>query len=205
MKREDIKAIFPEATDDQISAVLNQSGSEINAIRSQLDSVNQAANDANNQHTAAMEAQKTEYEQQIASLTQKLQTGMTEEEKLKAAIEAANQREAEFNRKSNTLDAKTIFVSAGLAEDDYKPLLKQVVVDDAKATKENAEAIVSLLTAQKEAVEKATKDAVLKGNPGLKGGAGESTLTKESFSKLSYAEMLQAKQENPDLVAGFLK
>ena len=205
MKREDIKAILPDATDEQIDSILNQHGSELNAVKAQLTSAQQAATEAQAQHTAALNEQKTEYERQIAELTQKVQAGMSEEERLQAAVEAANQEKAAFKLKSNTLDAKTVFVAAGLTEEEYTPLLDQVVVDDGEKTKANAETIVALLAKQKEVVETATKDAVLKGNPSPGGSAGESKVTKEAFDKMSPSEMIKLKAENPELVASFIK
>lgn len=205
MKREDVLAIFPDATKEQIDAILNQAGAEVNLVKDRLNQAENEREASESRHADALEQMKHDFEGQISTLTSQLQAGMSEEDRMKAAIEEADKRAAEFILKSNTLDAREIFLQAGLAEDDYTDLLKQVVTADTDQTKANAQAIVAVLDKQKKSVEEATRDAVLKSNPTLNGAAGENTLTKEQFSKMSYTEMLQAKQDNPDLVASFMK
>lgn len=41
MKREDILKIFPEASDEQVTSLLNQHGGEINTVRGQLKTANE--------------------------------------------------------------------------------------------------------------------------------------------------------------------
>lgn len=41
MKREDILKIFPEASDEQITSLLNQHGGEVNTVRGQLKTANE--------------------------------------------------------------------------------------------------------------------------------------------------------------------
>lgn len=194
MKREDVRKIFPEATEEQVDAVLNQIGLELNPLKSQLD-------EANSKRKADLAAQQNDYEGKIASLNERLQAGMSEEERLKAAMDEAEKRAAEFVLKSNTLDAKNVFVSAGLTEEAYTPLLGQVVSSDAETTVANANAIVALLNAQRESVTQATKDALLRDNPTLKGAGGSVGMNKEAFDKLDYAEQVKFLEENP----GFLQ
>lgn len=205
MKREDILAIFPDATKEQIDAILNQAGAEVNLIKNQLQQAEDQRADQEARHASVLDQMKHEFEGKIETLNNQLQAGMSEEDRMKAAIEEADKRAAEFTLKSNTLDAREIFLQAGLGEDDYTDLLSQVVTTDSDQTKANAQAIVAVLNKQKKSVEEATRDAVLKSNPTLNGAAGENTLTKDQFSKMSYTEMLQAKQDNPELVASFMK
>lgn len=200
MKREDIRRIFPEATDEQIDSVLNQIGTELNPLKNQLDEAQRAVTDANTQHSAALTAQRSEYEQQIAALNEQLKAGMSEEDKLKAAMEEAERRTAEYTLKSNTLDARSIFIDAGLNEEAYTPLLSQVVSTDVDETKARANAIVALLQSQRNAVEQATKDQLLKSNPGLQGAGGATSVSKDAFDKMDYMQKLELMQENPDFL-----
>ena len=203
MKREDIRKIFPDATEEQITQILNQSGAELETVKTQVTTLQQQVAQAEEAHKAALAAQSESYNQQISALNEKVKTGMSEEELARQAKEEAEKARLEYQHKSNTLDAASIFVAAGLDEKQYSALLPQVVVDDVEATKTNANAIVKLLADQKAAVETATKDAVLKGNPTLSGAGGDGTITKEVFDKMSYGEQMKAITENPNLLQSF--
>ena len=132
---------------------------------------------------------------------------MTDEERIAQRERAAEEREREFLLKSNGLDAREIFVQAGCFDaESIDALVGQVVCDDAERTRAAASLIVGTVAKQREAVEKATKDALLKDNPKLSGaqGGGEPA-TVEEFLKLPYDQQISMKQADPSLISRLKK
>lgn len=103
------------------------------------------------------------------------ETTMTADEKLKAEMEKATNAQLTYMKELSKLRAKEIFVSAGLTESDYSPLLDAVVSEDEETTKARAKSMVDLISAQKAAVEKAVKAELLKGTPKPPAGDGGNT------------------------------
>lgn len=100
---------------------------------------------------------------------------MTADEKLKAELEKATTAQLTYAKELSKLRAKEIFVSAGLTEADYNPILDAVVSEDEETTKTRAKSMVDLISAQKAAVEKAVKAELLKGTPKPPAGGGGNT------------------------------
>ncbi len=100
---------------------------------------------------------------------------MTDDEKLQAEIDQAQDTQAKFARELSKLRAKETFVTAGLAEADYDSILDIVVSEDEETTKARAKSMVDLISAQKAAVEKAVKAELLKGTPKPPAGGGGNT------------------------------
>ena len=59
MKRTDITALFPNATDEQIKAIMDINGADINAAKSGVDDVRKQLDAANSQLEAAKKAAET--------------------------------------------------------------------------------------------------------------------------------------------------
>lgn len=208
MKREEVKAIFPNATDDEIDSILNKIGSELNPLKQQLKT---AESERDAAKSALSEAQMSEAsaKQQLATATAKLEEGMTAEEKLAQLEAQAAAREQEFTLKSNGLDARQILVEAGYFDTaDIDALVTQVTVADTEATKTAAKLLVDTVAKQRSAVEAATKDALLKNNPSLSGGGndgGTQVTTVKEFLALPYAEQLALKESNPQILSQLTK
>ena len=124
---------------------------------------------------------------------------MTDEEKLQAELEKAKETQANYNKELSKLRAKEIFVTAGLTETDYAPILDVVVSEDEETTKTRAKSMVDLIAAQKAATEKAIKAELLKGTPKPKPGEGGTGITKEQFEKMNWKERTELKQKDPEL------
>ena len=123
---------------------------------------------------------------------------MSADEKLKAELEKAAAAQLTYAKELSKLRAKEIFVSAGLTEADYSPILDAVVSEDEEATKARAKSVVDLIAAQKAAAEKALKAELLKSAP--KPPAGKNgEMNKEDFDKLTLTEKAKLKLENPEL------
>lgn len=200
MKREDVKALFPDATDEQVTAFLNKVGEELNPLKRDLKDA-QGARDTAQAALAEAQQQGSALQAQLDDANAKLDEHMTDEERIAAREKAAADREREFNLKSNALDARQIFVQSGFFDaDTIDQLVEQVTGIDADATKQHAETLVAAVKSQREAVEKATKDALLKKNPKL-GGAGDGTpTTRKEFFELPDAEQIALKQANPNIL-----
>lgn len=208
MKRDEVSAIFPEATKEQIDAILNGIGSELNPLKANLKAA-EAARDENAAALAKAQGEAVDFKSQLdaataqlGEATAKLQEGMSAEELLKQREDAAAAKEREYTMKANALDAKAIFVGAGCFDaEEIDQLVEQVTTDSADATKQFAQRIVDTVAKQREAVEKATKDALLKSNPKLEGGEGGSPATLKEFLDLPYETQLKLKQADPAIIS----
>lgn len=185
MKRDDIKKLFPEATDAQVDEILNINSSDIGKTKKVLDE--------EKAELERLKAIESEFEE-----TKK--TSQTKEQKLDAALDKAAKAEKDFNIQKNRLAVEKLFVTAGLSETDYSELLDSIVSDNAETSNKTANGFISLLKAQKEATEKSVRAAVLKETPKPKMGGGDSgEVTKERFTAMGYGERVKLFQENPEL------
>ena len=158
MTREQIKEQFPEATEEQITAILNINGTDLAAAKK------------NNVDPKVLKKL-----QEDSAAYQKLQeAGLSDEEKIQKQLKAAKDAEADFKRKSNRLDVEKILVAAGLTEEDYKDLIDSLVSEDAEASKTLATNLSSMLAKQKEAAIQKTKEELMDGTKGGAGGSGGS-------------------------------
>lgn len=161
MTREDIKKQFPDATDEQIKALLDIHGDDLTAAKK---------NNVEPKVLRQLQADSAAYK--------KLQeAGLTDEEKIQKALADAEASKVDFQRKSNRLDVEKILVGAGLTEDDYKDLIDGLVSEDAEASKALATSLATMLTKQKEAAVQKTKEELMDGTkkPGDNGGGGKSS------------------------------
>lgn len=200
MKREDILALFPEASKEQIDAILDANGRDINEVKSHE---KKATADLQAKLDAANE-EKAGFESKIAELTGQVQKGLSAEELLAQKEAEAEQAKLDFTLKSNALEARAIFVELGLEKETLDALVAQVTVADEETTKKNAQAIFDVVKTQKEAAITATKDELLKGNPKIGGAETVAGMTKEDFNKLSYSKKLELIGEHPELKESFL-
>lgn len=158
MTREQIKEQFPEATEEQITAILNINGTDLAAAKKNT-----------------VDPKTLKKLQEDSAAYQKLQeAGLSDEEKIQKQLKAAKDAEAEFKKKSNRLDVEKILVTAGLTEEDYKDLIDGLVSEDAEASKTLATNLSSMLAKQKEAAIQKTKEELMDGTKGGAGGSGGS-------------------------------
>lgn len=202
MKREEVTELFPGATDEQVDAILNKFAGELNPLKRSLKDATSKLDEAN----ASLEATKASeagLKSQLEDATAKIQAGMTAEELLAQREKEAEAREREFLLKSNGLDAKALFVEAGVFdEEDIGALVAQVVSDDAEQTTERAKRIVETVLRQRKAVEEATREELMRANPKPKGASGVDTPMKRAdFLSLPYTEQLAMKEANPDILS----
>ena len=199
MKRDDVRKIFPEASDDQVDAILNGVGAELNPLKAQLEDATGKLGDATNS-LASLRASEAALKSQLEEANGKLREGMTAEELLAQREKAAAEKERDFTLKSNALDAKAIFVGAGFDAEDIEALLPRVVSEDKEATEAAAKALVDFDSKRRAKVEQATKDELLKANPRLQGGGSGTSISKRDFDALPFDEQMKLVEETPGIL-----
>jgi len=136
---------------------------------------------------------------ELASLKKKLreleESSLTAEEKLKAETERAQELQKQYQREFAKLKAKEIFVTAGLKENDYNPLLEAIVSEDEEITITRAKTMVDVINAQKKAVEQVVKAELLKDTPKPPAGIPA------AVGKVDYKKRIEEARERGDRVA----
>lgn len=197
MTREDVKKIFPEATDEQITSFLNQSNSDVAREKAKAQKMKEDAEKAK-----ALEEELEELKKQNMSEAEKAEL---ERQKEKAANEkrisdlesalATSQREALVGK------ITSIFATAGMKGDAYTGAIKafsNMKADD--ALKEAQAFVDGISTENKTALDTAKaaweKEALEKTpNPG--GGTGDGKVEKKSEAS-EYAKAYSARM-NPEI------
>lgn len=197
MTREDVKKIFPEATDEQITSFLNQSNSDVAKEKAKAQKMKEDAEKAK-----VLEEELEELKKQNMSEAEKAEL---ERQKEKAANEkrisdlesalATSQREALVGK------ITSIFATAGMKGDAYTGAIKafsNMKADD--ALKEAQAFVDGISTENKTALDTAKaaweKEALEKTpNPG--GGTGDGKTEKKSEAS-EYAKAYSARM-NPEI------
>ena len=155
MTREDIKKQFPDATEEQINALMDIHG---------MDMTNAKKNNVDPKVFKKLQEDSAAY----AKLQE---AGLTDEEKIQKALQEAEDSKVEYAKKSNRLDAEKILGGAGLTEEDYKDLIDGIVTDDAETTRNMATNLAGLISKQKDAAIQKAKEELMDGT-NTPGGAG---------------------------------
>lgn len=142
------------------------------------------------------------YKRELKELQEK---SMTAEEKLKLELEKAAEVQAKYAKELSKLRATEIFVTAGLSEEDYTPLIDIVVSEDEELTKIRAKSMVDVIASQKKAVEKTVKAELLKGTPKPEPGDPSKGMTLDDFRKMSLMDKQRFARENPELYQSIYK
>lgn len=176
MTREQIREQFPEASEEQIKALLNINGADITAAKK------------NN-----IDPKVLKQLQEDSAAYKKLQdANLTDAEKIQKALKDAEDSKNEFARKSSKLDVEKIFVAAGLTEEDYKDLIDGIVSEDAEKSKTMANGMVAMLTKQKEAAIQKTKEELMDGTGGSGGNGGAGDGGDEKSEDVKFADEIAA-------------
>lgn len=187
MTREDIKKQFPEATEEQIDALMDIHGTDMTNAKK------------NNVDPKVLK----KLQEDSAAYVKLQEAGLTDEEKVQKKLQEAEDSKIEFAKKSNRLDAVQILVAAGLTEEDYKDLIDGIVSDDAEVTKKMATNLAGLISKQKEAAIQKTKEELMDGTitPGGTGGSEEDDKTDaEKFAESLVADNSENSTKASDIV-----
>lgn len=146
MTREDIKKIFPDATDEAITAMLNAHHSDVpkpKVTDEELMALRQKA-------TAYDDAQREK---------------MTLEEQAKQALADAEKLRAENLRALNRTKALNEFVKGGITAEEAEQFVDSIISDDEAATLTSVQAICTVFKAKSDALVTAAKEELLKSTP----------------------------------------
>lgn len=194
MTREDIKNQFPDATEEQITALLNINGTDITAAKK------------NNVDPKILK----QLQEDSAAYKKLQEADLTDAEKIQKALADAAASKAEFAKKSNRLDVEKILVGAGLTEEDYKDLIDGLVSEDADASKALATNLANMLTKQKEDAVQKTKEELMDGTqiPGSGGDSGSGGDDKkteaEKFAEAYGTADKDAAKASNDIIGSYL-
>ena len=201
MNREEAKRLLGEnATDEQVTNLLNTIHTEISAKDNEIKSLNEKIT---NGQSELEKLRKSDLELQKIKESQ-----MTEQEKAKALQEQLNAKMSEYQRLTNSAKAKSILVGAGISSERADSLVSKFVRDDEAATLDLANDFVSEFNAVKEQTEKKVKDEMANIDPTPKGSnvnpkADDNIMTFEKFNNLSAEEQDKFATEHPDEFAKF--
>lgn len=193
MTREDVKKIFPDATDEQITSFLNQSNSDVAKEKAKNQKLKEDAEKAK-----ALETELEELKKQNMSEAEKAEL---ERQKEKAANEkrisdlesalAASQRDALTGK------ITSIFASAGMKGDAYAGAIKAFSNMDAEDALKEAQTFVdgisevnkSTLDTAKAAWEKEALEKTPNPGGGKSGGEPEKKSEASEYAKAYSAKM----------------
>lgn len=196
MTREDVKKIFPEATDEQITSFLNQSNSDVAKEKAKAQKMKEDAEKAK-----ALEEELEELKKQNMSEAEKAEL---ERQKEKAANEkrisdlesalATSQREALVGK------ITSIFATAGMKGDAYTGAIKAFSNMKADDALKEAQAFVDGISAENKTALDTAKAAwekeALEKTPNPGGGTGDGKTEKKSEAS-EYAKAYSARM-NPE-------
>ena len=193
MTREDVKKIFPDATDEQITSFLNQSNSDVAKEKAKNQKLKEDAEKAK-----ALEAELEELKKQNMSESEKAEL---ERQKEKAANEKRIS-DLESALKAAQKDALTgkitsIFASAGMKGDAYAGAIKAFSNMDAEDALKEAQTFVdgisevnkSTLDTAKAAWEKEALENTPNPGGGKSGGEPEKKSEASEYAKAYSAKM----------------
>lgn len=193
MTREDVKKIFPDATDEQITSFLNQSNSDVAKEKAKAQKVKEQAEKAD-----ALEKELEELKQQNMTDAEKAEL---ERQKEKAAnekrISDLESALATSQREALTGKITSIFASAGMKGDAYAGAIKAFSNMDAEDALKEAQNFVdeiseinkSTLDTAKAAWEKEALEKTPNPGGGKSGGEPEKKSEASEYAKAYSAKM----------------
>ena len=196
MTREDVKKIFPEATDEQITSFLNQSNSDVAREKAKAQKLKEDAEKAE-----ALEKELEELKQQNMTESEKAEL---ERQKEKAANEkrisdlesalATSQREALVGK------ITSIFANAGMKGDAYTGAIKAFSNMNADDALKEAQTFVDGISAENKTALDTAKAAwekeALENTPNPGGGSGgKATVIKSDAAEFAKAYSAKMNQE----------
>lgn len=193
MTREDVKKIFPDATDEQITSFLNQSNSDVAKEKAKAQKVKEQAEKAD-----ALEKELEELKQQNMTDAEKAEL---ERQKEKAAnekrISDLESALATSQRDALTGKITSIFASAGMKGDAYAGAIKAFSNMDAEDALKEAQNFVdgiseekkSTLDTAKAAWEKEALEKTPNPGGGKSGGEPEKKSEASEYAKAYSAKM----------------
>lgn len=198
MKRDQVKAIFPDATDDQLNAIMNLNGEDVEkakgkaaAIEELLAESEKAYKELTEQLTKAKEEAKTgeDYKARFEQLEKDV---ADREAKAKADAEA-KEKAARIEQRFNSVIGDKKFTHAAIRA-DYLNKFGEEISKEENASKSDADVLHALIKDDAAAFAGTTPVKIV-------GGANKdfSALTSKAFKKMSYKEKADLFNKDPNL------
>lgn len=166
MTRDELRAIMPDITEEQISAILSKHHDEVSAKA-------KAAEDK----FSAFREKAEKYDKEQADK-------LSEQEKLQKELEKAQKLVAENSRLLNRTKVTAKFVEAGIKEESYSSLIDDIVSDDESKSLQFAENLIKAFSANAAAAAEAAKQEAMQTPPPAPGGNVTPVLTaQEQYDK----------------------
>ena len=189
MKRDEVRAIIPDITDEQLKSLMDINGADVNAEKDAAKSYKAKLDEANEKLKAAMEANDA-----------KDAESKTIEQRMKDIEEQFAQKERALALDRNELEAKKVLSAAGISDDEIASVIGSIVSEDADKTVSGATALAALVTGQKTLAAENERKKMMSGTTKPQGSSGAAkTVTREQFAKMDYAQMEKLFEENPEL------
>lgn len=189
MKRDEVRAIIPDITDEQLKSLMDINGADVNAEKDAAKSYKAKLDEANEKLKAAMEANDA-----------KDAESKTIEQRMKDIEEQFAQKERALALDRNELEAKKVLSAAGISDDEIASVIGSIVSEDADKTVSGATALAALVTGQKTLAAENERKKMMSGTTKPQGSSGATkNVTREQFAKMDYAQMEKLFEENPEL------
>ena len=189
MKRDEVRAIIPDITDEQPKSLMDINGADVNAEKDAAKSYKAKLDEANEKLKAAMEANEA-----------KVAESKTIEQRMKDIEEQFAKKERALALDRNELEAKKVLSAAGISDDEIASVIGSIVSEDADKTVSGATALAALVTGQKTLAAENERKKMMSGTTKPQGSSGATkTVTREQFAKMDYAQMEKLFEENPEL------
>lgn len=160
MTRDEIKKIFPDATDEQITSILNSQHNDIEAAKKSV-----SASVSDDELKKLREKAKAYDDAEKAK--------MTAEEQYQALVKQAEADRAEAAKIRSRIKAESEFIKAGLTEAEYKDLLDDVIGEDDEKTIAKVSRFTKLLKEKTDAAVKTATENLSKTSMQPKTGGEE--------------------------------
>ena len=200
MKREEIKTIFPDATDEQLKAVMDLNGTDVEKVKAKVTALeaeakdNKEAFDKLNSEFEALKSANASGEDWKAKF-EALQAENVAKEKQAEADRIAKEKEESDEMLFNEAVGEKKF-SHEAVRNHYFNLFRQ---DLAKEENKGKSAVELVHARTKDDPTAFTGVTAVKLQGGTPQGVGGKSVTREAFNKMSYKERLQIYNENQAL------
>lgn len=150
-----------------------------------------------------LETNRQKWEQEYAERA-KLSAEELAQKELEEKMKALDSKNAEIQKKANLIEAKELLANADVPKTHYEKFINMLVTNDSESTISNVNNFISMFNETKSNIETNIKSQ-LTTIPKPKTGDDNVIVTKDSFIKMSYAEKMKFKNENPEQFKEFLK
>ncbi|MGN0620550.1 MAG: DUF4355 domain-containing protein [Porcipelethomonas sp.] len=175
MTREQVKALFADATDEQISSILNINSADIG----------KAKKNVSDEELRVLRDKAKKYDDFETSK-------LSAEEKIKKNLEDSERLKNESAKMLNRANAVSILSAAGVKAEELGGVLDGLVSEDAEKTRSMAEGLAAAFRSRDSAAEARVKDEQMKNMPVPPSGA-------EGSSRYNFAENIEKAKESGNM------